>query len=378
MLILDIVSTDQGAFRLLRKRVLAVSKTYDNYIVCPAGEHTAQMRAENIDLIDFPQSRNLGLSLFTEIRTLYGILLKIKPDIVHSHNSKSGAVARIAANLYNRRSGKNIDIIHQVHGFHFNACSGLKRRFYQLVELWLARNSDELLFQNRHELQQAEDLGLSQHARFTYLGNGIDTELFSCDNNGRPKEPGPYRILCTARIEPVKNQTMLVEVARILATDSLIPNFQFILIGESDPDYLLQLTSLIKKYRLATHFKFTGMLKTGTLLDVMQDADMSLLPSIKEGKPRALMESMMFGLPCIATDVVGSNEVITDGKTGTLVPLNDAQAMADAIKSLMRDPEKARRYSIAAKTYASIHFDEQNVIQKLLSVYKRYETGVVE
>jgi glycosyltransferase involved in cell wall biosynthesis len=90
--------------------------------------------------------------------------------------------------------------------------------------------------------------------------------------------------------------------------------------------------------------------------------------------PLALIEAMASGCACIGTDVVGVREVIAHGVTGLLVPENDAQAMADAIAMLLKDPEKAENLGIAARAAVKQNFTLQvmndNYTRLLLQLYR--------
>jgi hypothetical protein len=117
--VVDIASTGQGAYRLLRTRVKKINDDgrFENYIISPGGEWAEKIKSLGIKHISYDIDRGLNpFNAFMEIRRLEKLLLEINPDIVHSHNSKSGAAARIAAYRINKRYKKSIKIIHQVHG----------------------------------------------------------------------------------------------------------------------------------------------------------------------------------------------------------------------------------------------------------------------
>jgi glycosyltransferase involved in cell wall biosynthesis len=98
--------------------------------------------------------------------------------------------------------------------------------------------------------------------------------------------------------------------------------------------------------------------------------DVFVLASHREGFPRAAMEATAMGLPVVATDVRGCREVVDDGVTGLLVPVDDAAALAAALQAL-QEPGARRALGGAARTRARQHFDERRVVEIVLAAYRR-------
>jgi glycosyltransferase involved in cell wall biosynthesis len=98
--------------------------------------------------------------------------------------------------------------------------------------------------------------------------------------------------------------------------------------------------------------------------------DLFVLPSWREGFPRAAMEASASGLPVVATDVRGCRQVVDDGVTGLLVPVRDGATLARAIASLGDDTDRRRRMGEAAVARAHAAFDEQRVVDIVLDTYR--------
>ncbi len=125
--IIDIASTDQGAYRLLKTRVKKIDSDmrFENVILCPEGLWQRKMINDGVKCITYNVHRELGIrGIWREIIELERILVENNPQIVHSHNSKTGALARIAVKRVNKKYGKKITMIHQVHGFFFYRLKG--------------------------------------------------------------------------------------------------------------------------------------------------------------------------------------------------------------------------------------------------------------
>jgi glycosyltransferase involved in cell wall biosynthesis len=99
-----------------------------------------------------------------------------------------------------------------------------------------------------------------------------------------------------------------------------------------------------------------------------------VLPSIAEGLPGALFEAGALGVPVVATAVGGIPEVVVDGVTGILVPPQDPAALADAIASLLDDPERARAMGEAGRQRVEQHFTVERMVAETLALYEELLT----
>ena len=100
--------------------------------------------------------------------------------------------------------------------------------------------------------------------------------------------------------------------------------------------------------------------------------DVFVLPSHREGFPRAPMEAAAMGKPVIATNIRGCRETVDDGVTGMLVPLKDAASLARAMASAIDDgQERRRRYGAAGLALARERFDERLVFARVAACYQR-------
>jgi glycosyltransferase involved in cell wall biosynthesis len=104
---------------------------------------------------------------------------------------------------------------------------------------------------------------------------------------------------------------------------------------------------------------------------LMRLADAVVLPSRHEGHPLALLEAMALGRPAIATAVGGVPEIIEHGRTGLLVPPDDAGALATAIERMRSDPA-LRRMGVAAAEVIRTHFDVQRSVAAIEGLYRRH------
>lgn len=371
--VVDITSTDQGAYRLLRTRVKKINNDYrfENYIISPGGEWAEKIKSLGIKHIPFEMDRKLNpINTLREIRRLEKLIMEIDPDIVHSHNSKAGAAARIAVSHINKKHKKSIKIVHQVHGYYFTVCKGIKKNLFLCIENYLAKKTDVLLFQNKYELNLSFTQGMNKYCDLEYIGNGVNLEEFNeyLTEANNYKKYNNRKILCIARLEHVKNHEMLIRSLGILKNQFNICDFKAVFTGEGDKG---KFTKLIEENNLKENIEFTGSLDRFHVIKNISECCISVLTSIKEGKPRALMESLLLGKPCVGTNVTGTDEVIINNKNGYLVELNDDYNFAKAIYNLMVDKKVYDEFSSNAKEYAAKEFNEDIVIEKIKNIYFR-------
>ena len=98
---------------------------------------------------------------------------------------------------------------------------------------------------------------------------------------------------------------------------------------------------------------------------------MAVLPSRWEGMPNALLEGMACGLPCVATRVSGSEDIIQHGVNGLLVESEDYQNMAQALLTLLRDPGLAQKYGRNARETVERQYSFEQVMDRYVQLYQR-------
>jgi glycosyltransferase involved in cell wall biosynthesis len=106
------------------------------------------------------------------------------------------------------------------------------------------------------------------------------------------------------------------------------------------------------------------------IAEVWAQAHIAVLPSRREGLPKALLEAAACGRPMIATDVPGCREVVLSGETGLLVPLDDPAALANAISQLVNSPDLRHRYGAAARRLTVEKFAAEAIGQKTVQLYQ--------
>ena len=160
----------------------------------------------------------------------------------------------------------------------------------------------------------------------------------------------------------------LLEAAK--AVSSKIPDVQFLIVGpydEQKPDALRP--DVAERYGVGERCRFLGMRDDMPELYAMMDV--LVLPSYREGFPRAPMEASAMGVPAVVSDIRGCREAVEPGVNGLLFPVGDAKALAEALLELLSDDEGRVRMGKAGRAMAEDRFDEQKVFERVIREYER-------
>jgi glycosyltransferase involved in cell wall biosynthesis len=139
-------------------------------------------------------------------------------------------------------------------------------------------------------------------------------------------------------------------------------------IGPDDPDKADALPRASVDAARAAGIRFLGLRDDVDRL--YHGMDVFVLPSHREGFPRAAMEAAASGLPVVATDVRGCRQVVAHDVTGLLVPVRSPERLAEAITALGEDPGRRQAMGRAGVERARRHFDERRVVERVTETYE--------
>ncbi len=182
---------------------------------------------------------------------------------------------------------------------------------------------------------------MSVQKKSTVILNPIDTSNMPVyDFKNRKKE-----IVSVGRLQPQKNQKLLIDAFALLTNE--FNGYKLKIYGEGVLRNELQ--EQIDGYGLSDRIFLMGAHKD--IFDKISSASLFVLSSDFEGLPNTLIEAMCIGIPSVSTNCSpgGAAEIISDGENGIIVPCNDAEALAKAIKEILVDEEKALSFSNEAK-----------------------------
>ncbi len=183
------------------------------------------------------------------------------------------------------------------------------------------------------------------------------------DKLGIPVEV-PF-ILAAGRLSEQKNYRDLISAASILHADGV--KFQLIIGGEGELRETLQ--SQIVELKLEGYVQLPGLI--GDLNQVMQSADVFVMSSLWEGLPLVLLEAMACGLPTVAFNIPGINEVIENQINGIKIPVNDIHAMVKEIRILLGDDRLKKQIGDAAARSIQKNYSFDRMMETLIDLYEQ-------
>jgi glycosyltransferase involved in cell wall biosynthesis len=267
------------------------------------------------------------------------IIRKVRPDVVHTHTAKAGAVGRTAALL----AGPRKPVV--VHTFHGHVLRGYFGRagtlVFRAIETALARVTDRLVAVSPEVRDELVALGVAREDRFSVIRLGIELEprvAFDGDLAELRRRHGigadAFVVGWFGRMTAVKRTDDLLTTLAALrerGVDALL-----LLVGDGDD-----------RERLEERAHELGLARDCLFLGYQEDVaawyavcDAIVLTSASEGTPVTIIEALAAARAVVATDVGGVPDVVDDGETGFLVPAGDTEALAERLELLAREPAR--------------------------------------
>jgi len=342
-------------------------------------------------------SRELSLRDVIVIAKLVGQLWRLKPQIVHTHKAKAGAVGRIAAAIYKWATPsalwlrpRECRIIHTYHGHIFHSYYGKnKTRLFLAIERALARIATDCIIviseQQRREISGRYGVGRPEQFKVIPLGidfNEGDGHHF-CLREELGVVEGELLVGSVGRLCEVKNYVMLLEAAALLlkAPMETSPRPRFVIVG--DGHLRTELESLAGKLGVGDRVSFAGFRQDAASL--YQDFDLVALTSLNEGTPVALIEAMNQGCAVVATevggvvDLMGARRETSDGfsiwEHGATAPSRDAVAFARALSYLIQRPDLRREMGERGRAFVRARLSKERLVQDVEELYRRVQYG---
>jgi L-malate glycosyltransferase len=223
------------------------------------------------------------------------------------------------------------------------------------------RLCDRVVCNSRAAGRTLLEQGLAER-KIVVIPNALFQEAFV--QPSLPRSPQTLRIGMVARMNSaVKNYPALIRAAARLVPK--FPNLEFLLVG--DGPLRPELEVLAASLGLEHHVRFLG--ERHDVQAILTSIDISALPSRSESLSNAIIESMAVGLPVVATRVGGNCELVRDGETGFLVPVDDDASLADALEHLITRPDLRFAFANRAKEVAQASFSTDNVIRQYEQLY---------
>lgn len=359
---------------------------------------------------------------------LVRLMLRIKPDVIHTHKAKAGAVGRLAATIYKWctpsvlwLTPRKCRVVHTFHGHVFHSYYGpAKTRLFIGIERALARRLTDAIIviskQQRDEINGRFRIGSTE--QFHLIPLGIELEDQRTEVSGQrvevkgastpstqsaqstpstPSTPsseqsraslrehlgvrkGEVLIGAVGRLCEIKNYTMLLEAAALICKMEYgqppRTRSRFVVIGDGHLRESLERRA--RELGVADRVTFTGFRRDAPAL--YHELDLVVLTSLNEGTPLSLIEAMSCGRAFVATEVGGVVDLMgprrgsIDGFSvwdhGVTVPSGDVETFADAVKFLIERPELRIEMGERARQFVETRLSVDRLIADVEDLYR--------
>lgn len=173
------------------------------------------------------------------------------------------------------------------------------------------------------------------------------------------------QVVILGRIIPFKGHILALKALTLVK--HAIPNFKLLIIGHGDENLISDLKEFVSKNKLQSNVEFIGY--KSNIYDYLSNSDIMLVPSISEGFGLIFLEAMNANLPIIGFDVPATNEIITDNRTGFLIPDYNINLMAKKIIELFNNKPLRKTFSTAAKMKLNNYFSLDRMVTETIAFY---------
>lgn len=307
-----------------------------------------------------------------DVRYLNGIVRMIRDlrvDLVQTHLFTTAVYGAVAGAL------TRVPIVSTIHGIVDTGEDNLKRKMkFRLID----RPANRIVLVSRLLKEAIAGQARLREEIQVVVPNGIDVSVY------QPVRDTAFRrelgvpddgILVGAlgNVRAPKDYGTLLEAAAILRARS--PRWRFVLVGDTlgEPEIYKTLVAKHEALSLGDTFTFAGFRPDAPRL--LNNLDLYVMSSEREGLPLALAQAMATGLPVVSTRAGGAQELVTPGLDGLLVPTRDPSALATALESLAVDPVLAARMGEAARRTIVEHFGMSRMVERYGEIYRELIYG---
>lgn len=340
---------------------------YDVVVLTQVGRHRAIIEDAGFRVIPLAVDRRSlsPLKAFNTIRELIRVFRDESPDLLHQVAIKpillGGFAARVAGvkRVVNALVGG---------GYVFTSTSPLMRLLRPIIKaalkLLLNPPGSRVIFENNDDLCAfVRARQVRSEAAVLIRGAGVNVELFQ----RKAVQNSVLMVVVPARLLWDKGLGEFVAAARMLRQHH--HNVRFVLVGGEDPGNRASIQPyLLEQWRQEGVVELWGF--RSDMPEVLAQADIVCLPSYREGLPKALLEAMAAGLPCVTTDVPGCREAVRDGDNGLVVPPRDHVALAQALSRLIQNPNLRSQMGERGRARVCAEFSSSIICEKTLKLYE--------
>jgi len=367
---------------LLKGQLAFLNKEYDVIAVSGQDKHlekVADREAVRVEVVSMQRSIS-PLKDVVSLWQLYWLFKTEKPKIVHSITPKAGLLSMIAAKI----AGVPIRM-HTFTGLVFPTQKGKIQQLLIVMDRLLCICATNIYPEGqgvRNDLINYKITNKNLKVIANGNVNGIDSTFFNPElytavvknqlKNDLQINDDDFVFIFVGRLTGDKGINELIQAFQKIAVETA--NFKLLLVGpfESELDPLQSQT-------LVEIDNNKNIISVGFQKDIRLYLAIShclALPSYREGFPNVVMQAGAMGLPSIVTDINGCNEIIIEGKNGTIIPVKNADALCKAMRKMMEDNDFRSQLQQNARPMIVSRYEQHLVWEAILAEYKRLEHNV--
>jgi glycosyltransferase involved in cell wall biosynthesis len=308
------------------------------------------------------------------------LIKEFKPDIVHTHAAKSGALGRLAA----KHSNVPV-IVHTFHGHIFHSYfNSLKTNLFIRAERYLGSISDAIIaISDVQKKELSGDFKIAVAEKFRVIPLGLDLDNFAIDRSAKRNkfrsefglEDETVAIGIIGRLVPVKNHSLFLTAVKYVLNNSTVKVKAFI-IGDGESRVSIEKFASTLDIKFSQHtdkehphpLVFTSW---RTDIDtICAGLDIIALTSLNEGTPVSLIEAQAAGKPIVSTRVGGIADVVLENKTALLSDITDEKAFCNNLLKLVNDISMREKFSHAGQEYVLNRFGYQRLVADMSNLYR--------
>jgi glycosyltransferase involved in cell wall biosynthesis len=358
---------------LLKGQIKYLNQYYEVIVISSPGMELNEINIrEGVPVIPlFMYRRYSPLQDIISIIKMWLLLRKVKPYIVHSITPKAGFVSMIAAKL--------AGVPHRLHtftGLIFPTSGGIKKHILMAADWLTCYCATKIIPESNGVKNDLLGAGITKkHLEVINYGNvnGVDLDYYSVTDE------------IIARAKNIRNQyhieentTVFLFVGRIVKDKGIYELIKAFTTLDNDHMHLMlagnfedkldpispQIRQLINENK---RIHLVGFLED--VRSVLKASDIFILPSYREGFPNVVLQACAMLVPCIVTDVNGSNEIIIDKYNGLVVPPKDVQKLRSAMLLLANDNYKRNEYALRSRCIVESKYEQKFLWKAILEVY---------
>ena len=362
--------TNVDWFFISHRLVIAEEAQKRGFEVIVAAEDTGrsqEIRDKGIIFVNLSFSRS-GTNPINEFRTIlkfFKIYNDIKPDIVHHITLKPVIYGTIIAKLLKIKG-----VVNAISGLGYNFTKGresfVQKAMLFIMSLGFNRKNLVIIFQNKNDQDELISQGIirSSNVIVRIKGSGVDLEKYHESNFpsfNRIKILLPSRMLWDKGIQELRESSNILK-------EKYSNKVEFILAGLADEENKAGVTaSYLEDWDDGNYVRWIGYQKN--MFDVYKNSHIVVLPSYREGMPKALLEACAVGRAIITTNAIGCRETVDEGVNGFKVPVASSIDLANALEELINNHDLIKQMGHNSRLKAVKEFDVKNVVQKHIEVY---------